>query len=102
MAVVNPFGSEIKNPFKTKEEEEEKVVNPFKDKEVNKKACWRFNFLLWSKFERKNNVPKIIVTIEAPKKEESISLYKNCTPTGMNIKIPSIICRIPSVKKTVL
>ena len=43
-----------------------------------------------------------IVTIEAPKKEESISLYKNCTPTGMNIKIPSIICRIPSVKKTVL
>ena len=34
MAVVNPFGSEIKNPFKTKEEEEEKVVNPFKDKEV--------------------------------------------------------------------
>ena len=44
----------------------------------------------------------MIVIIEDPKKEESISSYKNCTPTGMNIKIPSIICRIPSVKKTVL
>ena len=43
------------------------------DKDVNKKACCRFNFLSWSKLERKNNVPNIIVTIEAPKKDESIS-----------------------------
>tara|TARA_B100000886_G_scaffold307936_1_gene241279 strand:+ start:216 stop:488 length:273 start_codon:yes stop_codon:yes gene_type:complete len=44
------------------------------DKEVNKNACCRFNFLSWSKFERKNSVPNIIVTIEALKKDESISL----------------------------
>ena len=44
------------------------------DKEVNKKACCKFNFLLWSKFDKKNNVPKIIVTIEAPTKDESNSL----------------------------
>tara|TARA_Y100001935_G_scaffold157187_1_gene129369 strand:- start:303 stop:524 length:222 start_codon:yes stop_codon:yes gene_type:complete len=44
------------------------------DKEVNKKACCKFNFLLWSKFDKKNRVPKTIVTIDAPKNEESISL----------------------------
>ena len=44
------------------------------DKEVNKKACCRFSFFSWSKFDKKNNVPKIIVTIDAPKKDESSSL----------------------------
>ena len=32
-----------------------------------------------------------IVTIEAPKKEESNSLKKNCTIIGINMKIPRII-----------
>ena len=44
------------------------------DKEVNKKACCKLNFLSWSKFDKKNKVPKIIVTIEAPKKDASNSL----------------------------
>jgi len=43
------------------------------DKAVNKNACCKFNFLSWSRFERKNNDPKIIVTIDAPKNDESIS-----------------------------
>ena len=43
------------------------------DKAVNKKACCKFNFLSWSRFERKNNDPKIIVTIDEPKNDESIS-----------------------------
>ena len=43
------------------------------DKAVNKNACCKFNFLSWSRFERKNNDPKIIVTIDAPKNYESIS-----------------------------
>ena len=43
------------------------------DKEVNKKACCKFNLFSWSRFDKKNNVPKIIVTMEAPKKDESIS-----------------------------
>ena len=47
-------------------------------------------------------VPNTIFIIDAPKKDESNSLYKNCTIIGINIKIPRIICRIPSVKKTVL
>ena len=43
------------------------------DNAVNKNACCKFNFLSWSRFERKNNDPKIIVTIDAPKNDESIS-----------------------------
>jgi hypothetical protein len=43
------------------------------DKAVNKKACCKFNFLSWSKFDKKNNIPKIIVTMDDPKNEESIS-----------------------------
>ena len=43
------------------------------DKAVNKNACCKFNFLSWSRFERKNNDPKMIVTIDAPKNDESIS-----------------------------
>tara|TARA_B110000467_G_C17835117_1_gene221953 strand:+ start:195 stop:416 length:222 start_codon:yes stop_codon:yes gene_type:complete len=43
------------------------------DKAVRRKACCNVNRLSWSKLDKKNNVPKIIVTIEAPKKDESIS-----------------------------
>jgi hypothetical protein len=43
------------------------------DRAVRRKACCRVSFLSWSKFDKKNNVPKIIVTREAPKKDESIS-----------------------------
>ena len=53
---------------------EPKIAILIQDRAVNKNACCKFNFLSWSKFERKNNVPKIIVTIDAPKKDESISL----------------------------
>ena len=44
---------------------------------VRRKACCRVNFLSWSRLDKKNSVPKIIVIIEAPKNEESISLKKN-------------------------
>tara|TARA_B100000035_G_scaffold144295_1_gene122887 strand:- start:110 stop:331 length:222 start_codon:yes stop_codon:yes gene_type:complete len=44
------------------------------DNEVNKKACCKFNFFSWSKFDKKNNDPNIMVTIEAPTKDESNSL----------------------------
>jgi hypothetical protein len=50
-----------------------KIAMLNQDKAVNKNACCKFNFLLWSRFERKNNDPKIIVTIDAPKNDESIS-----------------------------
>tara|TARA_Y100000992_G_C21174309_1_gene447512 strand:- start:98 stop:352 length:255 start_codon:yes stop_codon:yes gene_type:complete len=53
---------------------EPKIAMLNHDKEVNKKACCKLNFLSWSKFDKKNRVPKIIVTIDAPKNEESISL----------------------------
>ena len=48
------------------------------DREVNKNACCKLSFLSWFKFDRKNSVPNIIVTIDAPKKDESISLKINC------------------------
>ena len=51
-----------------------KIAILSQDKAVTKNACCKFNFLSWSKFDKKNKVPKMIVTIEAPKKEESISL----------------------------
>ena len=41
------------------------------DNAVNKNACCKLSFFSWSKFDKKNKVPKTIVTIEAPKKEES-------------------------------
>ena len=44
---------------------------------VRRKACCKVNFLSWSRLDKKNNVPKIIVTIEAPKKDESNSEYIN-------------------------
>ena len=42
-----------------------KIARLNQDKAVNKNACCKFNFLSWSIFERKNNDPKIIVTIDA-------------------------------------
>jgi hypothetical protein len=50
-----------------------KIATLNQDRAVNKKACCKFNFLSWSRFDKKNNVPKIIVIIDAPKKDESIS-----------------------------
>ncbi len=50
---------------------EPKIAILSHDNAVSKKACCKFNFLSWSKFDKKNNVPKIIVAIEAPKKDES-------------------------------
>ena len=41
------------------------------DKEVNKKACCKFNFFSWLKFDKKNNTPNIIVIIPAPINDES-------------------------------
>ena len=41
------------------------------DKDVNKKACCKFNFLSWFKFYKKNNIPNIIVIIPAPINDES-------------------------------
>ena len=34
------------------------------DNAVKRKACCRFNFLSWSRFDKKNKVPNIIVAIE--------------------------------------
>ena len=69
---------------------------------VKRNACCKFNFLSWSKFDKKNKVPKIIVIIDAPKKEVSTSLYIIWAKIGTNMKTPRIIWRIPIVKKTVL
>ena len=33
---------------------------------VSKKACWRFSFLSWFKFDKKNNTPNIIEIMDAP------------------------------------
>ena len=43
------------------------------DKVVRRNACCSDNFLSWSRLDKKNKVPNIIVTIDAPKKDESIS-----------------------------
>ena len=43
------------------------------DKAVSRNACCSDNFLSWSRLDKKNKVPNIIVTIDAPKKDESIS-----------------------------
>jgi len=47
------------------------------DRPVSKKACCKVNFLLWSKFDKRNNTPKIIVIIEALINDESISSNTN-------------------------
>jgi hypothetical protein len=77
--------------FENKKGSELKIAILNQDNAVSKNACCKFNFLSWSKFDKKNKVPKIIVTIEAPKKDESNSLYINWAITGINIKIPRII-----------
>ena len=43
------------------------------DSAVRRNACCNVNFLSWSKLDKKNKTPKIIVTIDAPKKDESNS-----------------------------
>ena len=48
------------------------------ESEVNKKAWGKFNFLSWSRFDKKNNIPKTIVIIPELIKEESNSSYINC------------------------
>ena len=62
-----------KSRFEKKKGKDPKIATLSQDKAVNKKACCKFNLFSWSRFDKKNNVPKIIVTIEAPKKDESIS-----------------------------
>jgi len=42
------------------------------DRAVRRNACCSVSLLPWSRLDRKNKVPKIIVTIDAPKKDESI------------------------------
>ena len=68
-----------------------KIAMLNQDNAVNKKACCKLSFLSWSRFDKKNNVPKTMVTIEELKKDASTSLYKSCAITGTNIKIPRII-----------
>ena len=72
------------------------------ERDVNKKACCKFNFLSWSKFAKKNSIPNIIVIIPAPINDESNSPYIIWITIGMIIEIPRIIWRTPKVKKTVL
>tara|TARA_B100001996_G_scaffold372207_1_gene348345 strand:+ start:807 stop:1112 length:306 start_codon:yes stop_codon:yes gene_type:complete len=72
------------------------------DKDVNKNACCKFSFLSFSRLDKKNKVPNIMVIIDALTKEESSSLNINCIIIGNIIDTPSIICKIPSIKKTVL
>ena len=50
-----------------------KIAILIQESAVSRNACCKFNFLSWSKFDKKNKVPKTIVTIDAPKNEESIS-----------------------------
>tara|TARA_B100000674_G_scaffold389357_1_gene333084 strand:+ start:1592 stop:1852 length:261 start_codon:yes stop_codon:yes gene_type:complete len=52
---------------------EPKIAILNQDKAVKRKDCCRFSFLSWSRLDKKNKVPKINVTIAAPKNEESIS-----------------------------
>jgi len=47
------------------------------ERAVSKKACCKFNFLSWFRFDNKNKTPNIIETIDAPINEESISEYIN-------------------------
>jgi len=72
------------------------------DREVNKNAFCKFSFLSFSRLDNKNNVPNIIVIIEELMKEESNSSNINCVIIGKIIDRPSMICKIPSIKKTVL
>jgi len=72
------------------------------ERAVSKKACCKFNFLSWSKFDKKNKMPNTIEIIDATIKEESNSEYIIWVNTGKTMDIPRIICKTPKVKKTVL
>ena len=52
---------------------EPNIATLIQDKEVNKNACCKFNFLSFSRLDNKNKVPNITVIIEALIKEESNS-----------------------------
>ena len=71
------------------------------DSAVNRKAWGKFNFLSWSRFDKKNKIPKIIVIIPELINEESNSLYINWIITGIIMANPKITCNTPSVKNTV-
>tara|TARA_B100001741_G_C16029492_1_gene359217 strand:- start:24 stop:329 length:306 start_codon:yes stop_codon:yes gene_type:complete len=81
---------------------EPKIATLNQDKAVNKKACCKFNFLSFSRLDNKNKVPNIIVIIDALIKDESSSSNINWVIIGKIIDTPSMICKIPSIKKTVL
>ena len=69
---------------------------------VNKKAWGKLNFLSWSRFDKKNKIPKIIVIIPELINEESNSLYIDWIIIGIIMANPKITCNTPSVKNTVL
>jgi|TARA_B110000116_G_C16580657_1_gene466151 hypothetical protein len=72
------------------------------DSAVNKKAWCKFIFLFCPKLDKKNSVPNIIVIKEALINDESNSLKRIWIIIGKIIETPSMICKIPSVKNTVL
>ena len=81
---------------------EPNIATLIQDKEVNKNAWCKLSFLSFSRLDNKNKVPNIMVIIEALIKEESNSLNIICIIIGSIIDTPSMICKIPSIKKTVL
>jgi len=78
------------------------VATLIQDKAVNKKACCKLSFLLCPRLDKKNSVPNTIVIRDALIKDESNSLNIIWVIIGKIIEIPNMICKIPSVKKTVL
>jgi hypothetical protein len=78
------------------------IATLIQDKAVNKKACCKLSFLSWSRLDNKNNVPNIIVIKDALINDEFNSPNIICIIIGNIMEIPSMICKIPSVKKTVL
>ena len=72
------------------------------DKAVNKKACCVLIDFKWSMFDRKNNIPKVIVIMLEMMKVESNSPEINWNATGTILATPKIINKIPTVKNTVL
>jgi hypothetical protein len=78
------------------------IATLIQDNAVNKKACCKLSFLSWSRLDNKNNVPNIIVIKDALINDEFNSSNIICIIIGNIMEIPSMICKIPSVKKTVL
>ena len=78
------------------------IATLIQDNAVNKKACCKLSFLSWSRLDNKNNVPNIIVIKDALINDEFNSPNIICIIIGNIMEIPSMICKIPSVKKTVL